>query len=127
MKLGHKSPYTAMRGWFRIAAAAILMQLAVTGCSAPQRLGAVPESATTKADPGLGPIRFMAKSDPASFAEEARNSYTKEQAWLASQGHVGPLPPVNFLAISGGGDNGAFGAGLLTAGPPAEPVRSSRS
>jgi predicted acylesterase/phospholipase RssA len=23
------------------------------------------------------------------------------------------MPPVNFLAVSGGGDNGAFGAGLL--------------
>jgi predicted acylesterase/phospholipase RssA len=37
----------------------------------------------------------------------------REEAWLASQGHTGPLPPAYFLAISGGGDNGAFGAGLL--------------
>jgi hypothetical protein len=34
-------------------------------------------------------------------------------AWLARTGHKGPLPPVNFLAVSGGGDDGAFGAGLL--------------
>lgn len=34
-------------------------------------------------------------------------------AYLRSQGHRGQLPPANFLAISGGGDDGAFGAGLL--------------
>ena len=101
------------KGWFRIAMAALVMQSAVTGCSTPQRLSAVPEVATARADPGLGHVRFMVRSDPAPFAAEALNSLKKEQAWLASQGHVGPMPPVNFLAISGGGDNGAFGAGLL--------------
>ena len=30
-----------------------------------------------------------------------------------SQGHAGELPPAYFLAISGGGDNGAYGAGFL--------------
>ena len=29
------------------------------------------------------------------------------------RGHQGPLPPATALAVSGGGDNGAFGAGLL--------------
>src|SRR5262249_55257007 len=37
----------------------------------------------------------------------------KEREFLARSGHNGPLPPANFLAISGGGDDGAFGAGLL--------------
>ena len=33
---------------------------------------------------------------------------------LAAAGRANkPLPPVSFLAISGGGDDGAFGAGLL--------------
>src|SRR3546814_12572403 len=40
-------------------------------------------------------------------------SFEKEKAHLASIGHTGPLPPVSFLAVSGGGDNGAFGAGLM--------------
>ncbi|RYD88004.1 MAG: patatin family protein, partial [Sphingomonadales bacterium] len=35
-------------------------------------------------------------------------------AYRASIGQTGPLPPVSYLAISGGGDNGAFGAGVLT-------------
>jgi predicted patatin/cPLA2 family phospholipase len=37
----------------------------------------------------------------------------KEQAARRQDGETGPLPPVAYLAISGGGDNGAFGAGLL--------------
>jgi predicted acylesterase/phospholipase RssA len=32
---------------------------------------------------------------------------------VASQGYTGPLPPTAFLALSGGGDQRAFGAGLL--------------
>src|SRR5206468_7743501 len=39
--------------------------------------------------------------------------WTREKAYLRAQGHTGPLPPASYLAISGGGDNGAFGAGLL--------------
>ena len=45
--------------------------------------------------------------------QEGIQSFRREQAYLESQGHVGPLPPAAFLAVSGGGDNGAFGAGLL--------------
>ena len=37
----------------------------------------------------------------------------RERAWLESRGQSGALPVIHFLAISGGGDNGAFGAGLL--------------
>ena len=35
-------------------------------------------------------------------------SFRREKAYLANSGHTGPLPPANFLAISGGGDNGAL-------------------
>jgi len=48
-----------------------------------------------------------------SFATEARSALAKEQQWLASQGQTGELPAAYFLAISGGGDNGAYGAGFL--------------
>jgi len=36
-----------------------------------------------------------------------------ERKYLASLGRTGAMPPAAFLAISGGGENGAFGAGLL--------------
>jgi predicted acylesterase/phospholipase RssA len=43
-----------------------------------------------------------------------REAMRRERAWLDRTGHRGPLPPASYLAISGGGDSGAFGAGLLT-------------
>jgi hypothetical protein len=40
-------------------------------------------------------------------------SVGREVAVLRASGHQGPLATANFLAISGGGEDGAFGAGLL--------------
>jgi hypothetical protein len=37
----------------------------------------------------------------------------REQAYRKSVGEAGPLPESNFLAISGSGEDGAYGAGLL--------------
>jgi predicted patatin/cPLA2 family phospholipase len=88
-------------------------QLGVTGCSTPARLPAVPTASELRTTQGLGPIRFLVARETDTFAAEARNAFAKEQAWLASQGKGGELPPAYFLAISGGGDNGAFGSGVL--------------
>ncbi|HET9396118.1 MAG TPA: patatin-like phospholipase family protein, partial [Nitrospiraceae bacterium] len=57
---------------------------------------------------------FMVARDTDGFSQELVASIERERAYLASTGHNGPLPPASLLAISGGGDNGAFGAGLLT-------------
>ena len=37
----------------------------------------------------------------------------REAELYAAAGNKGQLPPANFLAVSGGGEDGAFGAGLL--------------
>ena len=58
-------------------------------------------------------MRFLVTRETDSFATEARSALAKEQQWLSSQGRTGELPPAYFLAISGGGDNGAYGAGFL--------------
>src|SRR6476659_5823456 len=100
--------------WVRLAISCVLIPATLSGCATPHRLAAVPASLTTQADTGLGKIRFFPTRDSKAFAEEAVDSVRKEQAWLASEGHTGPLPPAYFLAVSGGGHNGAFGAGLLT-------------
>lgn len=98
----------------QIALAALAgLQLGLSACATPSRLPAVPVQATLRADTGLGPVRYMVARDTASYAAEAGNLIRKEQAYLASIGHTGLLPQTNILAISGGGDNGAFGAGLL--------------
>src|SRR5688572_19725771 len=99
--------------WKRVLLSAAALQLAVAGCSTPQRLPAVPVSAINQASQAFGPVRFLVSRESDSFAAEARSALAKEQAWLASQGQTGELPPVYLLAISGGGDNGAYGAGFL--------------
>ena len=53
--------------------------------------------------------------DIESFIEDVVAARQREEELLARFGHTGPLPPVDLLVISGGGDNGAFGAGLLCA------------
>src|SRR5215813_3019419 len=94
-------------------------QMAVAGCSIPERLLAVPKALTTQAkitQAHVSPvtnIRFWVNQDPGPLAKKGLEALRKERDYLARTGHTGPLPPVTFLAISGGGDNGAFGAGLL--------------
>ena len=88
-------------------------QLTLAACSTPARLPAVPATVSTQADPELSRVRFLVSRETDSFKAEAQNSISKEQQWLASQGRTGDLPPAYFLAVSGGGDNGAYGAGLL--------------
>jgi hypothetical protein len=85
----------------------------MTGCAPGPRLQAVPPSAVLQANPGPSAVRYLVARESTSFAAEARAALAREQAFRASQGLTGPLPPAYFLAISGGGDNGAYGAGFL--------------
>lgn len=88
--------------------------LLLQGCALPTRRDAVPAEFTTQATvPGIPDARFFADSGVESILPFALAGMEREKQFLARSGHRGPLPPVNFLAISGGGDNGAFGAGLL--------------
>jgi len=97
----------------KAAAPLALSLLAMAACVTPGRLPAVPPQLAARATPDVGATRFLVARDNTAMLEEARRSLEKEQAWLAASGHTGPLPPMSMLAISGGGDNGAFGAGLL--------------
>ncbi len=108
-----RSRFTDLAMSVRAVAAVLALQLTVTGCATPERLPAVPQVSSAQAKLPMGPVRFLVARETESFAAEAMQSAAKEKAYLASKGASGPLPPVSFLAISGGGDNGAFGAGLL--------------
>lgn len=97
-------------GTWLIAATLLLVQ----GCATPSRLPAVPPESTSKAEiPGMPDVRYVAGGDMSELSKIAIDSVRKEQEFLAKQGHKGPLPPAVYLAISGGGDNGAYTAGLL--------------
>ncbi len=101
----------------RFAPLALLAVLLAQGCATATRRQAVPLSLQTQATVVGFPygIRYFPR-DAARlelFREDFVESWAREKAYLAARGHSGPLPPAAYLAISGGGDNGAFGAGLL--------------
>lgn len=92
------------------------MVLVLSGCSIPARKEAVPLELTRKAEVvGMPGVRYPVSSDMPEFTKDAVDSFYREQAFLSKQGIApnGQLPPTYFLAISGGGDDGAYGAGLL--------------
>jgi hypothetical protein len=92
-----------------------LASATVGGCSAPARLAALPEK---RLDHG----RFAGMPDDCRVVLDGSNNrlfgriafaaLRREMAYAQRTG--GTLSEASFLAISGGGENGAFGAGLLT-------------
>ncbi len=100
----------------RLMATAAIAAVAGSACSGPERLPPVPRGDTARALPlGLRGLRFFADSSPEALAADFSRELHREAEALRAAGHRGPLPPANFLAVSGGGDDGAFGAGLLCA------------
>ncbi len=63
---------------------------------------------------GLPNARFWADTQGEALALEAEQALAREKAAAGkTENPAGDLPPANFLAISGGSDDGAFGAGLI--------------
>jgi hypothetical protein len=88
--------------------------LIFSGCSLPVRQHAVPQAWSEKAEVvALPGVRYVVGPEMNEFARDAMESVKRELAQRLQQGQSGPLPPAVFLALSGGGDDGAFGAGLL--------------
>jgi hypothetical protein len=88
-----------------------LLLLAVGACAQLDRLPAVAVADTDRASvAGISEARFMA-SDTAAITAFGGRLYERESKYFSSLGR--PIPPESLLAISGGGDNGAFGAGVL--------------
>jgi len=110
--------WRALSGLLRAArgsatcAAAMGAVLLASGCATPGRLEAVPASMEVEAQPDIPNVRFFPERDPAPFVQMMAESWEKERALH----HLAPqdrLPPVAHLSISGGGQDGAFAAGLL--------------
>jgi hypothetical protein len=107
------------RGW-RVgpATCAVAMGAALlaSSCTTPSRLEAVPASMELQAQPDIDipndKVRFFPERDPQDFEQMLAESWDRERAFL----HLSPtdrLPPAAYLSISGGGQDGAFSAGLL--------------
>ena len=80
----------------------------------PRRLAPVPRELVTRAViPGIPGARHFVGVSIDSLIQDVVAAHQREEDFLARSGHSGPLPPADILALSGGGDNGAFGAGLL--------------
>ena len=95
----------------------LAIALAAVACSPPERLASVPRTDTARAMPlGIPDARFFADGDSSVMLAAGQRAFDREVAALRAEGkdpaRTG-LPPANYLAVSGGGDNGAFGAGLL--------------
>lgn len=101
------------RAWISVAVVTFALLL-LQACSTPDRLSAVPRDFETAAVVGgMEGIRYWHKEDLALMEQDGIEAFQRERALLQAQGHQGPLPPANYLAISGGGEDGAYGAGLL--------------
>ncbi len=89
----------------------VALLIILTGCaSAPERNPLPPEYTLTAVVPGIPEARFWGDEWP-KFSLEKFESYTDEEfrsnfSGVYNQAH-------HYLAISGGGANGAFGAGLF--------------
>ncbi len=98
--------------------AVLLMCMALAtlpGCAGPGRGHAVPADFQEKAViPGMpAGIRTWAAEVNPEFHAELFKTAQRERAARASSGQAETLGTAEFLAISGGGQNGAYTAGLL--------------
>ena len=87
--------------------ATVLMSIFLASCATQERKEALPSIQIQEAEiSGLSDIRYVpqTKAGIDAYTKEIKRASTK---WPPSKGKY------TFLAISGGGDNGAFGAGLL--------------
>jgi predicted acylesterase/phospholipase RssA len=99
----------AARVWTIAVGFAAIVGLA--GCLHTDRLSGVPVNQAKHASVlGIPNARFFV-DEPAPLIGEALRAYRREIVYYRGRGIA--LPPSNFLAVSGGGDDGAFGAGLL--------------
>lgn len=96
-------------------AAGVVLAAVLTACATLERLPAVPLALATEIKPlDIPHARFYADGDPAGFKALAYEVVAKAKAYRTAAGiNPGQVLPTHFLAISGGGDDGAFGAGLL--------------
>jgi len=95
--------------------AAIATVVLVASCASSGSRVAVPDNLVSEASvTGLTQIRFWGDQSPPNLNEIVKEKYQQTKSARPKMVRKGARPILNFLAISGGGSDGAFGAGLLT-------------
>ena len=87
----------------------IFLIFALVGCSSLQRKAAVPSQEMGQAQiAGLSSVRYMVASQSSidQMAEDIQTGFKVRDEKILNA-------PANYLSLSGGGDDGAYGAGLL--------------
>src|SRR5262245_55835745 len=96
-----------VRGWAR-AFGGIALALALASCGTLSR-NALPESAALgEVVAAPGPVRFWGDAVPPDMETLTRQRLAQYRA-----AGIDPSGTMSYLAVSGGGSDGAFGAGLL--------------
>lgn len=91
----------------------LLFASLATGCTTSDLLESVPESEVTKAEVGtFSDIRYWADEPPGALASREKLTIDTVHK-IYGNSLRGKEVPITYLCISGGGSNGAFGAGFL--------------
>ena len=93
--------------------AGLAVGASLPGCAARPRGSAVPSGRSLDAQVlGLPNARFRPESGIEPFQQEVARALERQRASYGL-GEGAMLPQLKLLSVSGGGENGAFGAGLL--------------
>lgn len=95
---------------------ALLLVVALAGCAAAIARNPVPASLEGDVEViGMGPtqVRFWGDQLPPNADALVKEKWAQVRASRPELVRGGKRPVVNFLALSGGGSDGAFGAGVL--------------
>jgi hypothetical protein len=107
-----------------VVMAALLLLL--NACSTVVQRNPVPEQLVDQAVvAGFPDVRFWGDEHPENAMEIMRRALDRQRAAGLLLDASGNPRPMTFLALSGGGSEGAFGAGLLNGWSAAEPDPSS--
>lgn len=87
--------------------------LVLCGCSAPVR-NALPENLALKAQiPGIDGAYIWGDQAPLDLGKQQSDAVDMVSRLVSERGNELLKEPLNYLALSGGGPNGAYGAGIL--------------
>lgn len=105
---------SSRRRLFASSGALLALPSVLSGCAAPIRTAAVPRGETMRASAlGIANERFYFLEDGAAVNQEFQAALARESVHRGYTARS-TVPPAELLAVSGGGEDGAFGAGLLT-------------